>query len=84
MQIERNLQDALCVARNVVKDPRLVPGGGAVEMAVARVLQDPSLSLPGWVAFPAFVAYPMYECLDIIICTYMCSCVCPDVQLILR
>lgn len=28
------------VARNVALDPRLVPGGGAVEMAVARGLND--------------------------------------------
>ena len=26
------------MARNVCKDPRLVPGGGAVEMAVSRAL----------------------------------------------
>ena len=25
------------VARNVIKDPRLVPGGGACEMALAHV-----------------------------------------------
>ena len=28
------------VARNVALDPRLVPGGGAVEMAIARGLND--------------------------------------------
>eukprot|EP00245_Coleochaete_scutata_P004228 TRINITY_DN1651_c0_g3_i1.p1 TRINITY_DN1651_c0_g3~~TRINITY_DN1651_c0_g3_i1.p1 ORF type:complete len:415 (+),score=101.63 TRINITY_DN1651_c0_g3_i1:112-1356(+) len=28
-EVERNLQDAMGVARNVVVDPRLVPGGGA-------------------------------------------------------
>ena len=28
------------VARNVAMDPRLVPGGGAVEMAVSRALND--------------------------------------------
>ncbi len=37
-QVERNLQDAMGVARNVCFDPRLVPGGGAVEMAVSRGL----------------------------------------------
>eukprot|EP00887_Chlorella_sp_A99_P000807 scaffold5.g807.t1 len=31
-------EDAMGVARNVVRDPRLVPGGGAVEMAVSRSL----------------------------------------------
>ncbi|KAL3287626.1 hypothetical protein HHI36_002095 [Cryptolaemus montrouzieri] len=37
-EIERNLQDALQVARNIVLSPRLVPGGGAIEMAVAQRL----------------------------------------------
>jgi T-complex protein 1 subunit gamma len=34
-EMERNLQDAMQVVRNVVYQPKLVPGGGAVEMAVA-------------------------------------------------
>lgn len=37
-EIERNLQDALHVARNIVLSPRLVPGGGAIEMAVSHAL----------------------------------------------
>ena len=37
MEVERNLNDAMQVARNVMVDARLVAGGGAVEMAVARV-----------------------------------------------
>jgi T-complex protein 1 subunit gamma len=36
-EAERNLQDALHVARNIVLQPKLVPGGGAVEMAVSQV-----------------------------------------------
>ena len=39
-EVERNLHDAMGVARNVAIDPRLVPGGGAVEMAVSRGLDD--------------------------------------------
>lgn len=34
-EIERNLHDALGVARNVVIDPFLAPGGGALEMELA-------------------------------------------------
>ncbi|KAJ8931474.1 hypothetical protein NQ314_015608 [Rhamnusium bicolor] len=42
-ETERNLQDALQVARNIILSPRLVPGGGAIEMAVAqRLLQKAS------------------------------------------
>ncbi|CAG4935018.1 unnamed protein product [Colias eurytheme] len=37
-EIERNLQDALHVAKNLVLNPRLVAGGGAVEMAVSQAL----------------------------------------------
>lgn len=36
-EVERNLQDAMAVARNVLLEPRLVPGGGAVEMALGHV-----------------------------------------------
>ena len=36
-QVERNLQDAMQVARNVLIDPYLLSGGGAAEMALAHV-----------------------------------------------
>ena len=34
-ELDRDLQDALAVARNVHLQPSLVPGGGAIEMALA-------------------------------------------------
>ncbi|XP_076039564.1 chaperonin containing TCP1 subunit 3 [Oratosquilla oratoria] len=46
-EVERNLQDALGVARNLVLEPRLVIGGGAVEMAVAQKLQEKAKSVSG-------------------------------------
>jgi T-complex protein 1 subunit gamma len=46
-QVERNLHDAMGVARNVMLDPRLVPGGGAVEMAISRGLCDRAALLQG-------------------------------------
>lgn len=36
-EVERNLQDAMFVARNIMLDPKLLPGGGAAEMALAKV-----------------------------------------------
>merc|ERR1719211_727415 len=51
-EVERNLQDALHVARNIYQDPRLVPGGGAVEMEVAHLLAEKSKSLKGVVQWP--------------------------------
>ena len=44
-QVERNLQDAMGVARNVCLDPPLVPGGGAVEMAVSHSLAQSATSV---------------------------------------
>ena len=46
-EVERNLQDAMQVVRNVVFDPKLLPGGGATEMAVACALQREGLKVEG-------------------------------------
>lgn len=37
-EVERNLGDAMNVVRTIYMDPRLLPGGGATEMAVAHKL----------------------------------------------
>ena len=37
-EIERNLMDAMQVVRNVVFDPRLLPGGGATEIAISTAI----------------------------------------------
>jgi len=46
-EVERNFQDAMNVARNVMIDPFLVPGGGAGEMAIARLLEEKAKSVTG-------------------------------------
>jgi len=51
-EVERNLTDAMGVARNVVFDPRLLPGGGAVEMAVSRALAERAPRVEGVEQFP--------------------------------
>merc|ERR1712216_608405 len=38
--------------RNLVQDPRLVPGGGAVEMAVAKALNDKASAIEGTESLP--------------------------------
>merc|ERR1711953_291812 len=38
MEVERNLQDAMQVARNVLLECKIVPGGGACELAVGNFL----------------------------------------------
>ncbi len=51
-EIERNLQDAMSVARNVMFHPRLCPGGGATEMAVSVRLAQKAKSVEGVAQWP--------------------------------
>ncbi|KAI9791230.1 MAG: T-complex protein 1 subunit gamma [Peltula sp. TS41687] len=51
-EIERNLQDAMSVARNVVFHPRLSPGGGATEMAISVRLSQMARSIEGVEQWP--------------------------------
>eukprot|EP01016_Furgasonia_blochmanni_P045358 TRINITY_DN637_c0_g1_i1.p1 TRINITY_DN637_c0_g1~~TRINITY_DN637_c0_g1_i1.p1 ORF type:complete len:569 (+),score=184.25 TRINITY_DN637_c0_g1_i1:222-1928(+) len=46
-EMERNLHDALAVARNLLINPKLVPGGGAIEMEVSSKLNERAKSLDG-------------------------------------
>lgn len=46
-EVERNLQDAMCVARNLMVNPKVVPGGGAIEMRVASHLRVKAKSVKG-------------------------------------
>jgi T-complex protein 1 subunit gamma len=51
-EIERNLQDAMCVARNVFFEPRLSPGGGATEMAISVKLAEMAKGVEGVQQWP--------------------------------
>lgn len=51
-EIERNLQDAMSVARNVIFHPRLSPGGGATEMAVSVRLAQKAKEIEGVQQWP--------------------------------
>ena len=46
-EAERSIHDALCVVRDVVEEPKIVAGGGAPEIEVARILRNYAESLPG-------------------------------------
>lgn len=46
-EIERNLQDAMAVVRNIMLDPRILPGGGAAEMSMASAILDQINTVPG-------------------------------------
>lgn len=41
-EIERNLHDALCVAKNILGDSKIVPGGGATELSIGNFLNKKS------------------------------------------
>lgn len=60
-EIERNLQDAMSVARNIIIDPRLVPGGGAVEMHVATELTKAANKIEGVEQWPFLAAASAFE-----------------------
>jgi T-complex protein 1 subunit gamma len=52
MEVERNLQDAMQVARNIMMESKVVPGGGACELAVANHLSNKAKLIQGEEQFP--------------------------------
>lgn len=51
-ELERNLQDAMCSTRNLFFAPQLVPGGGAIEVAIAVRLERLAKSIEGVEQWP--------------------------------
>lgn len=45
--MERNLHDCLAVAKNLFVNPKIVPGGGAIEMEIAHRLEKISNTVEG-------------------------------------
>jgi len=60
-EMERNLQDALSVAKNVTINPKLVPGGGAVEMEISARLEEYSKTLKGSAQWPVQALAQAFE-----------------------
>ncbi len=46
-EAERSVQDALHVVRDLFREPKIVPGGGAFEMEIARRVREWGRKLPG-------------------------------------
>jgi len=46
-EMERNLADAFNVARNVILEPRMLPGGGATEMELATRMKEKAKAIQG-------------------------------------
>lgn len=51
-EIERNLMDAMHVVRNIVRDNRVVAGGGASEMAIGRAIAAHAKTIEGVQQWP--------------------------------
>jgi T-complex protein 1 subunit gamma len=60
-EIERNLHDAMGVARNVLNNPKLVPGGGAVEMEIACRLTELASKVEGIYQWPCKALASAFE-----------------------
>ncbi|XP_003388844.1 PREDICTED: T-complex protein 1 subunit gamma-like [Amphimedon queenslandica] len=70
-EMERNLQDAMQVIRNVIINPRLVPGGGAFEMALAQMVNEKAKSVAGVQQWPYKA---VGKALEVIPCTLIQNC----------
>ncbi|MBS7621294.1 TCP-1/cpn60 chaperonin family protein [Candidatus Bathyarchaeota archaeon] len=46
-EAERSVHDALCVVRDIVEEPKILAGGGAPELEIARALKKYAETLPG-------------------------------------
>merc|ERR550537_1431670 len=51
-EMERNLLDAFNVSRNLLLEPKLLPGGGATEMEIAARLKEKAKSIEGVRQYP--------------------------------
>eukprot|EP01083_Nonionella_stella_P194287 716662_1 len=51
-EMGRNLQDAMCVTRNILLNAMILPGGGATEMAVTVKLNELADKIDGVMAYP--------------------------------
>ena len=60
-EVERNLQDCMLVARNVAMEPKLLPGGGAVEMALAVAMRKEANTIQGIQKWPFSVVADALE-----------------------
>lgn len=78
-EIERNLHDAMNVSRNLISDPRVLPGGGATELALAETLRKNSRTMKD-VSIRPYNA--VASALEIIPKTLLQNCGAPIVRLL--
>jgi len=51
-ELDRNVQDAMRVTKNIMLEPKLCPGGGATEMALAESLRQSAKKVEGVLQMP--------------------------------
>ncbi|KAK8794806.1 hypothetical protein WA158_001787 [Blastocystis sp. Blastoise] len=67
-EIERNLMDVLEVCKNIMYDPRLLPGGGATEMELSCRISKEGASMGGIDALPYIAVGKALECIPRTLC----------------
>ena len=70
-EVERNLNDALQVARNIMMNPKVVYGGGATEMALAKKISEKAKTIEGEMQWPYKA---LGQCLEVIPRTLAANC----------
>jgi T-complex protein 1 subunit gamma len=60
-EMERNLDDAMSVVKNIMLEPKIVPGGGATELAIEQALLEKSKSITGVQQWPYRSAAQAFE-----------------------
>jgi len=76
-EMERNLNDAMNVTRNILQNPKLVPGGGAFEMELSTRLIEKSKNVEGLFQAPY---QAVAEALEVIPRTLSQNCGCQVVK----
>lgn len=54
-EAKRSLHDALCVVRNLVRDNRIVYGGGAAEIACSLAVEDAAVKVSDTLNYVMFI-----------------------------
>lgn len=62
-ELDRNLQDVMADCRNILLSPKLVPGGGATEMAIAGCLEEHAKGMQGVEKGPFLAVAEALECI---------------------
>jgi T-complex protein 1 subunit gamma len=60
-EMERNLDDAMSVVKNIMMEPRILPGGGATELAIEQALLEKSKTITGVQQWPYRAAAQAFE-----------------------